>query len=429
MSITAPSFISVCSGRLIYTYGFCTGAWRPIGGIIGKFGINSLLLRIKTPVIIIHLAGWLLFFSLPLLFVYGLPGNSKLLSNLLAANSLLFYTCYIVLFYLNTGLLIPKLYLQKRYLAYGAVLAVLLVVVCLLRPFDRLIARSFRPHEFSHEAGRFPGPSNLTGPGDPPGPGTYLHGPAGSASHVEKRPMDGPPMDKPDRRIDVVSIFLFLMLMALGIAIKISEQLRKTEQRVVQAEADKANAELSFLKAQINPHFLFNTLNNIYSLAVTGSEHTADSIMKLSNIMRYVTDDISEDYTSLQSEIDCISDYIDLQRLRLGKNGQIDFRLSGPMENRKIAPLILMPFVENVFKYGISKQEPSPVDIRVSSEQQTISFYCSNRIFPDRKTLERTGIGLSNTRQRLEYLYPDKYFLNISTDNELYTVRLTLQVV
>ncbi len=260
-------------------------------------------------------------------------------------------------------------------------------------------------------------------PGNIPPPG-FAHYPPPFPGQM--RPGNRPPGDHPPTRFDAVSIFLFIMILALSIAVKISALLQKTEQRVVRAEADKTNAELSFLKAQINPHFLFNTLNNIYSLAITKSEHTADGIMKLSNIMRYVTDDITEDYVSLQSEIDCVSDYIDLQRLRLGKNDQIDFVVSGDQELLKIAPLILMPFVENVFKYGISKHEESPIVIKLFSGQQSIRFFCSNKIYPVNKKMDRTGIGLSNTRQRLQHLYPGKHVLNIVTENDYYTVSLTL---
>lgn len=130
-----------------------------------------------------------------------------------------------------------------------------------------------------------------------------------------RKPPPPPANERAGAHFDVVSVFLFFMLVALGVAIQTVERLHNSEKRALQAETDKANAEFSFLKAQINPHFLFNTLNNIYSLAVTESEHTPDAIMKLSNIMRYVTDEVTEDRVPLESEAACIQDYIDLQRL------------------------------------------------------------------------------------------------------------------
>lgn len=216
------------------------------------------------------------------------------------------------------------------------------------------------------------------------------------------------------------------MIMALSTAIKTVVQWQTTEQRAISAEAEKASAELSFLKAQINPHFLFNTLNNIYTLAITNNEHTADSIMKLSNIMRYVTDEVKEDFVDLQNEVSCIANYIDLQRLRLGAKTVVSFTVQGDLTNRKIAPILLMTFVENVFKYGISKQHQSNIDINLLVKPDAIVFFCVNPIFERKQNLERTGIGINNTRERLKYLYPGKHILNINEENDQFTVILTL---
>jgi LytS/YehU family sensor histidine kinase len=290
-------------------------------------------------------------------------------------------------------------------------------MVYYLRPFDRLLRHSERTEQHSME--RRPPPQ------DP--------GPEGDRFPENRPPdndrfSDGPPPG-PRRHTDIVSLFFFVMVVALTMAIEISKRWRLTEQRAAQAEAGKANAELSFLKAQINPHFLFNTLNNIYTLALTNNEHTADSIMKLSNIMRYVSDDAPEHFVSLENEVDCIRDYIDLQRLRLGKKVHLDFSVKGALESRQIAPLIFMTFIENVFKYGISNHEDSSLVIRIFAEERTITFYSSNPVFRSRKEMERTGgIGISNTRRRLEHLYPGRHLLNITEDKGLYTVELTLQV-
>ena len=251
--------------------------------------------------------------------------------------------------------------------------------------------------------------------------------------NFRKAPPDkppGPPGEQSGRRsprVDVVSIFLFIMILAMSLAIQIRQRLRLAEQRALKAEADKANAELSFLKAQINPHFLFNTLNNIYSLAAVKSGHTAESIMKLSNIMRYVTDDIREEYVPLENEVSFISDYIDLQRLRLGDKMEVGFLVSGKITGKKIAPLMLMTFIENVFKYGISKHEPSAIDIQLTATSDMIRFFCQNKLYPAPRQAESTGIGIDNTKQRLQHLYPGKHELSIKTENGKYTVLLILQ--
>ena len=236
------------------------------------------------------------------------------------------------------------------------------------------------------------------------------------------------PTGKAGPRFDIISLLLFVMIWSLSSAISIVKEWRYTLQRVVLAEAEKARAELAFLKAQINPHFLFNTLNNIYSLAVTKNNDTPSAIMKLSNIMRYLTDDATHDYVPLQSEVECISDYIELQRLRLNQKTEINFSVSGHLDEKQISPLILITFVENAFKYGVSNHEPSPLIIKISAEERTITLLCQNKLFNTVRKVEREGIGISNTRQRLELLYPNKHLLNITTDNGVYTVLLTLQL-
>jgi LytS/YehU family sensor histidine kinase len=242
-------------------------------------------------------------------------------------------------------------------------------------------------------------------------------------------PPPGPPRERRgERKTDIASIIFFVAVWSLSTSLCIIKQWRITEQRAARAETDKANAELSFLKAQINPHFLFNTLNNIYSLAVTRNEHTAESIMKLSNIMRYVMDDVREDYVSLENELQCMTDYIDLQRMRLGKKMDVDLSVTGDVSNKKIAPLILLTFIENVFKYGVSNHEPAMIVIRLAVEDHTIKFSCINKLFETERHAERTGIGLVNTQQRLQHLYSGKHSLKIDKSNGFYSVLLTLEI-
>jgi two-component system, LytTR family, sensor kinase len=375
----------------------------------------------KLTPIMAHIAGWILFLSLVIGFVTRSPAGGSILANFLSSSFIVFCLVYIFLFYFNTYFLIPRLYLQKQYVLYGLFILLLLVAVYFIRPFDGLM------NDFS---GRGKAPMELRDPGG-----------AGPRHDMQATRPDGPPGERVGppppsqerqqkrQQTDIVSIILFITVWSLSTAICIIRQWRLTEQRAVQAEADKANAELTFLKAQINPHFLFNTLNNIYSLAITKNEHTAASIMKLSNIMRYVTDDIRENFVLLNNEIECMGDYIDLQKLRLGKKMNVDFSVSGEPGTRKIAPLILMTFIENVFKYGISNHEPSDISIRLTIEQHSITFFCQNKIYDTKRNVDRpgTGIGIENTRQRLQHLYPNKHFLDIKKDNGLFTVQLTLQ--
>jgi two-component system LytT family sensor kinase len=345
--------------------------------------------------IVFHLIGWLLFFSLIIGFTYNSPGGENVFQQLLAPHYLVFYFTYIFLFYLNTNLLMPRLWLEKKYIYYAGAIILLFLAIYFLKPFDHLLRHNRPP--------------------DQPPPVT----PSGNNLR---------PMAKGGPRFDIISIILFVMTWSLSTALSIIKEWRTTLQKVSRAEADKVKAELAFLKAQINPHFLFNTLNNIYSLAITKNENTSYAVMKLSNIMRYVTDDATNDFVLLQMEIECINDYIELQRLRLSKKAEINFIVTGNTEDKQIAPLILMTFVENVFKYGISNHESSPVTIKISADEKTITFFSENKIFDHQRNIERTGIGIANTRQRLEHIYPNRHLLNIATENGIYSVILTVQL-
>jgi LytS/YehU family sensor histidine kinase len=142
--------------------------------------------------------------------------------------------------------------------------------------------------------------------------------------------------------------------------------------------------------------------------------------------MRYVTDEVSEDFVPLQNEIDCINNYIDLQRLRIGKRTEIDYNVTGNATNKIIAPLVFMTFIENIFKYGISKQENSKLVVNINIEDDKVTLFCQNPVYHTVGNNGRRGIGIQNTKQRLEHLYPGKHLLNISNENNLYSVTLTL---
>jgi two-component system LytT family sensor kinase len=382
------------------------------------------MLRLKTFSVIIHIACWLLFMALPLLFMNGREGTTSIFVLLASPYYWLFCLTYITLFYLNSSLLFPVFFLKKKYINYTIICACLLSAIYFLNPFERLLRNSegWRGNMAMQQAG---GRRQF----GPPPNGDMQMPPRDSLFKGGQPPKFGQRWPGGKRKhFDTISLFLFLMIMALSTAIKTVQQWQLTEQRAISAEAEKASAELSFLKAQINPHFLFNTLNNIYTLAITNNANTAESIMKLSNIMRYVTDDATENFVSLQSEVDCIIDYIDLQRLRLGSKTTVNFNITGTIAQQKIAPLLFMTFVENVFKYGVSKQHESAIDINLHVADDTITFMCVNPIFERQENIERTGIGIVNTKKRLEHLYPGKHVLNITDDNNQFTAVLTLHI-
>lgn len=366
--------------------------------------------------------------ALPLLFVNGRNGSSSILVLLASPYYWLFCLTYITLFYLNSSLMFPLFFLKKKYIGYTIICVCLLSALYFLRPFERLL-RNSEGWRINMAMQQYKGPGRFGNPNFGPPPNGNGQMPLRDSVFKGNRhsPQFGQRWPGNKRKhFDTISLFLFLMIMALSTAIKTVQQWQLTEQRAISAEAEKANAELSFLKAQINPHFLFNTLNNIYTLAITNNANTAESIMKLSNIMRYVTDDVTENFVSLQSEVDCVVDYIDLQRLRLGSKTTVNFNITGTIAQQKIAPLLFMTFVENVFKYGVSKQHESAIDINLHVADDIITFMCVNPIFERKEHIERTGIGIANTKKRLEHLYPGKHVLNINDDDSQFTVVLTL---
>jgi tetratricopeptide (TPR) repeat protein len=185
-----------------------------------------------------------------------------------------------------------------------------------------------------------------------------------------------------------------------------------------------------YLKSQVNPHFLFNTLNSIYSLSIQKSDDTPSAIVMLSGMMRYVISDAALDYVSLEKELNYISDYIELQKIRLGNTVKIDYRCTGLTDEKKIAPLILINLVENAFKHGVNPEEDSHIRINIlikDSELHMDTF--NNKVSAISDGTERSSIGLKNTRRRLKFLYPGNHNLTILDEANTYSVKLTINLL
>lgn len=205
----------------------------------------------------------------------------------------------------------------------------------------------------------------------------------------------------------------------------------KIDQSVLEAiERDKVNTELSLLKAQINPHFFFNTLHTIYGLADTNPAASKDAIYTLSHMMRYVIYETKNDLTDLKKEVKLIEDYIKLMRLRLNENVQIIYEKPEGMSNYAVAPMLFLPFVENAFKHGISLVNPSYIYIDINQSENKVKLEVKNSLFEEKaQHLEDSnGIGVINTKRRLDLLYPGKYTLEVYNDAKTkdYTIILTL---
>jgi two-component system LytT family sensor kinase len=229
-----------------------------------------------------------------------------------------------------------------------------------------------------------------------------------------------------------LNMFNTLLILCISTSIAAVQKWQKDAQLRYTLEQQKISSELSFLKAQINPHFFFNTLNNIYALTMFDVESSRQALLTLSRMMRYVLYETQSDQALLSKEIDFIQDYINLMQLRLTDKVKVDFDKPDVLKDLPIAPMLLLPFVENAFKHGISATQPSHIYIRLSQEGSTLKVEIRNSIFEEKvKSLEESnGIGLVNTRRRLDLLYQGRYQLEVTerTPQNEFLVFLTLNL-
>lgn len=224
---------------------------------------------------------------------------------------------------------------------------------------------------------------------------------------------------------------IYIGLTSLFILSKYWFELLESKKKLAEAEKEKIQNELKALKAQVNPHFLFNSLNTIYSLALKKSEETPSVILKLSDVLRYMIYESNEKLVDLQSEVEFIYNYIDLQKLRIQNPESVKYNVQGPITNQKIAPLILIVFIENAFKHGIKGDiEYQFIQISLKVTQNEIDFRIENNrgVSDDVGDDKYKGLGLENVKRRLELMYPRKHELVISDNNDKFMVRLVLQL-
>lgn len=237
--------------------------------------------------------------------------------------------------------------------------------------------------------------------------------------------------DTPDFNVFSFSrIFYTLTDVLPAIALAATAKLLKgsivSRRTQLKLEEEKNKAELNFLKAQTNPHFLFNTLNNLYGLARRNDANTAQSILKLSNLMRYILYECDTDTNTIETEIKLIEDYIDLEKLRYDDSLNLTFEKNIDDWTYQISPLILLPFVENAFKHGASEnREATSIYINLNVENNQLSFSIENSIEADMLT-SNEGIGLSNVKRQLDLIYRDDYNLSFERTGKTFLVNLNI---
>ncbi|MDQ0968415.1 two-component system LytT family sensor kinase [Flavobacterium sp. W4I14] len=224
-----------------------------------------------------------------------------------------------------------------------------------------------------------------------------------------------------------VQLFLCGFFLVSSCLIKFAADWFSSERIQRNLESERREMELQFLKSQLNPHFLFNSLNNIYSLAYQKSDKTADAIMKLSEIMRYMIYESNTPTVALSKEVDYLTSYIELQKIRFKDGAYIELTLNGEIDNQKIVPLMLISFVENAFKHGVVTDPAEPVKINIIANQKILHFSVVNKKNQQNKDAQG-GVGLTNVERRLQLVYPDRYKLNVVNSATHYTCELMIDI-
>jgi len=357
----------------------------------------------KTGLFILHVTGCIAFLSLPVLLSPDVSWNFRFIKLPPFQEDFISYTLLLLFFYLNYFLLIPRIYYKQQFLLYIFCIAASYAVIAFL-PHLMVPGSHAGPISTFRTTARPAPPLNGEGTGLTAGfNGVQLN-------HLSKKP-----------RFE--NLFQFMMVLVLSAMIRINSRLK-------QIEKEKVNAELSYLKAQINPHFLFNTLNSIYSSAIDeNADSTAAAVVKLSGMMRYVISESQHQYVPLEKELSYISDYIELQKIRLGETVHLSYTVSGNTSGKQVAPLILISFIENAFKHGVNPEEDSSIDIEIIIDGDMLHMsVLNNKVNTVNRYASKNNVGLENTTNRLKLLYPSKHELVIKEDGKEYLVLLKINL-
>ncbi|HIX27655.1 MAG TPA: histidine kinase [Candidatus Barnesiella excrementigallinarum] len=347
-------------------------------------------IRKKFNPLFIHVIAWTIIFLFPLLFFERFESMRRMHDF----NLLKFYIqplCIALIFYINYLWLIDKVLFQKkpiRFIIYNLLLIVLTNIISFL------VHRMMVPPEVIHwRPGIIP----------PPRPGLM-------------------------QWQDAITLALSV---GLSVAIKMTQKWIISEKERKQLEQERTEAELKNLKNQLNPHFLFNTLNNIYSLIAISPDRAQSAVLELSKMLRYVLYENTQHYVPIEKELEFNQNYIELMRLRLARHVKTEVNIpQGLCRGYKIAPLLFITLIENAFKHGTSATEDSFVSITMREPSQgVIECHIENSCFPKDKTDKSgSGIGLKNLSRQLELLYPEKHSFHTESDTHIYRATLTIDL-
>ncbi len=338
--------------------------------------MNTPWYRSRFAIVFFHILAWVVLFSLPLLF-HREPDQTRLNWNaILNPRSLIFDACCILFFYLNSGVLIPRFLNRKKIGVYITIIIFLFIV------FLNLL--------------------NII-------------------------PMQG--HKRGIQRESFFAIFPYLFIWAMSTVYWFVTDKIKTEQLLKEKENENLKTELSFLRSQVSPHFLFNVLNNMVAMARLKSDQLEPSLIRLSGLMRYMLYESDEASVTLLRETEYVNSYIELQKIRYAKTLNIRVDMD-PGDNQLIEPMLLIPFIENAFKHGTGAIADPVIEISLKIAEGLIDFRVKNKYDPANEEIkDRTsGIGLPNVIRRLNLLYDQKHILSIKKEIGWFMVSLQIKL-
>lgn len=325
---------------------------------------------------------------------------------------------YFGIFVVHNYVLAPMLIYRHKLWLYVASTAALLAIFVAVQCAD---------HPDSHQPGT---PSELQMKGAPSALQMEEHMPPPPHHEDERPPREfHPESHRPPVIIgqhDVIAFIILILMLGMNFGIKLYFRQKENQQRLIELERKNLQQQLEYLKYQINPHFLMNTLNNIHALVDFDPEQAKESIVQLSKILRFVLYEGSKQMVPLQRELLFLEDYIQLMQMRITDKVDLKVEMPEHIPDGEIPPLMLISFVENAFKHGVSYQQPSFIHISIAISNDRLSFRCENSKIPQSED-KHGGVGLENARQRLSLIYGERHSLSIN-DNSTYTVELTLPV-
>jgi sensor histidine kinase YesM len=337
----------------------------------------------KWAIVARHMLAWLIFFSLPFLLrpAYDTHEREHMDEKQLWSIYLgITYFLLVVFFYLNAWFLIPRMLNKKNAFKYVMSILGVFVVMCAMRyGFEKFF--------------------------------------------LKDHPIDIKPAI-------LFTFFIFFFVLSASTAFQMIIDKMRQERKISARENENLKTELSLLRSQVSPHFMFNVLNNMVALARKKSDVLEPSLIKLSSLMRYMLYEADEDKVPLQKEAEYLQSYIDLQQQRFGKNVAINVSLEAADTTYEIEPMLLIPFVENAFKHGTGLIADARIDIRLSTKPGKLFFSVRNKFNTASSEIKdkTSGIGLANVKRRLNLLYGDDYVLHIERKDNLFIVFLELNL-